>query len=207
MPSFKVEQIDHVELFVPDRYAAARWYEETLGLRILPDYEHWAGPGGPLMISSDGGDTKLALFEGEARGQRRTAGHHRVAFRIKWSGISSVPETCSENYGVRRVRRGGQSVESRGSREGVFGLLLRSLWESFRGHELRVRAHQRGTGLNVISRVSPAATWAARRRFLEPVGRFTRPRMVTPLGFCEATSLCIKETLAEPQDQALPCRP
>ena len=29
MPSFKVEQIDHVELFVPDRYAAARWYEES----------------------------------------------------------------------------------------------------------------------------------------------------------------------------------
>ena len=37
MPSFKVEQIDHVELFVPDRYAAARWYEQALGLRILPD--------------------------------------------------------------------------------------------------------------------------------------------------------------------------
>ena len=87
MPSFKVEQIDHVELFVPDRYAAARWYEETLGLRILPDYEHWAGPGGPLMISSDGGDTKLALFEGEARGQRRTAGHHRVAFRVSGPGF------------------------------------------------------------------------------------------------------------------------
>jgi catechol 2,3-dioxygenase-like lactoylglutathione lyase family enzyme len=87
MPSFKVEQIDHVELFVPDRYAAARWYEETLGLRILPDYEHWAGPGGPLMISSDCGDTKLALFEGEARGQRRTAGHHRVAFRVSGPGF------------------------------------------------------------------------------------------------------------------------
>jgi catechol 2,3-dioxygenase-like lactoylglutathione lyase family enzyme len=87
MPSFKVEQIDHVELFVPDRYMAARWYEDVLGLRILPDYEHWAGPGGPLMISSDGGDTKLALFQGEARGQRRTAGHHRVAFRVSGPGF------------------------------------------------------------------------------------------------------------------------
>ena len=87
MSPFKVEQIDHVELFVPDRYTAARWYEQALGLRILPDYEHWAGPGGPLMISSDGGDTKLALFEGEARGRRPTAGHHRVAFRVSGAGF------------------------------------------------------------------------------------------------------------------------
>ena len=67
MVSFKVEQIDHVELFVPDRYTAARWYEQVLGLRILPEHEHWAGPGGPLMISSDSGCTMLALFEGEPR--------------------------------------------------------------------------------------------------------------------------------------------
>jgi catechol 2,3-dioxygenase-like lactoylglutathione lyase family enzyme len=80
--AFKVEQIDHVELFVPERYAAARWYEQALGLSILPDYEHWAVSGGPLMISSDGGLTKLALFEGEPRGSRPTAGHHRVAFRV-----------------------------------------------------------------------------------------------------------------------------
>jgi hypothetical protein len=61
-------------LFVPDRYAAARWYEQSLGLRILPQHEHWAGPGGPLMISSDGGRTMLALFEGELR----EAGRQRV---------------------------------------------------------------------------------------------------------------------------------
>ena len=96
MPSFKVEQIDHVELFVPDRYTAARWYEQALGLRILPDYEHWAGPGGPLMISSDGGDTKLALFEGEARGRRPTAGHHRVAFRVSGAGFLQFLEHVRE---------------------------------------------------------------------------------------------------------------
>lgn len=38
--------------------------------------------GGPLMISADGGGTMLALFEGEPRGSRQTAGHHRVAFRV-----------------------------------------------------------------------------------------------------------------------------
>jgi len=84
---FRVLQIDHVELFVPDRYEAARWYERVLGLRIVPEYEHWAGPGGPLMISSDGGRTKLALFEGAPRRSRPTAGHHRVAFRVEGSAF------------------------------------------------------------------------------------------------------------------------
>jgi catechol 2,3-dioxygenase-like lactoylglutathione lyase family enzyme len=81
--SFRVEQIDHVELFVPDRSEAAAWYAEVLGLDPLPGAEKWAAlPGGPLMISPDGGRTKLALFEGEPQGTRPTAGFHRVAFRV-----------------------------------------------------------------------------------------------------------------------------
>ena len=31
---FSVDQIDHVELFVPDRYEAAKWYDEILGIKI-----------------------------------------------------------------------------------------------------------------------------------------------------------------------------
>lgn len=80
---FRVDQIDHVELFVPDRREAAAWYGRILGLAVLPQYEHWAeDPGGPLMISSDGGSTKLALFQGTPQGQRETAGFRRVAFRV-----------------------------------------------------------------------------------------------------------------------------
>ena len=76
-------QIDHVELFVPDRREAAKWYQRALGLEVVPEYEHWASdPRGPLMISSDGGDTKLALFEGTPQGSRETAGFHLVAFRM-----------------------------------------------------------------------------------------------------------------------------
>jgi catechol 2,3-dioxygenase-like lactoylglutathione lyase family enzyme len=81
--TFRVAQIDHVELFVPDRRAAAAWYADVLGLVPLPGTEKWAAdPGGPLMISPDGGRTKLALFEGEPQGTRATAGFHRVAFRV-----------------------------------------------------------------------------------------------------------------------------
>ena len=76
-------QIDHVELFVPDRRQAAAWYERVLGLRVLPKYERWADdPRGPLMISSDQGRTKLALFQGQPQGLRETAGYHLVAFRV-----------------------------------------------------------------------------------------------------------------------------
>ena len=62
---FRVDQIDHVELFVPDRHQAAEWYRSVLGLERLSQYEHWADdPRGPLMISSDAGHTKVALFQG-----------------------------------------------------------------------------------------------------------------------------------------------
>src|SRR5262245_45492264 len=80
---FAVDQIDHVELFVPDRYQAAEWYQRVLGLTIVREYEHWASdPRGPLMISSDSGNTKLALFQGTPQGSRETAGYHLVAFRV-----------------------------------------------------------------------------------------------------------------------------
>ncbi len=84
--TFRVQQIDHVELFVPDQYEAARWYAEIFGLEILKDYEHWAD-GGPLMISSNGGGTMLALFKGEPPGTRGTVGYRRVAFRVDGAGF------------------------------------------------------------------------------------------------------------------------
>jgi catechol 2,3-dioxygenase-like lactoylglutathione lyase family enzyme len=80
---FQVDQIDHVEVFVPDRREAAEWYRRVLGLTIIPQYEYWSSdPRGPLMISSDGGNTKLALFEGTPQGSRETAGWHLTAFRV-----------------------------------------------------------------------------------------------------------------------------
>jgi catechol 2,3-dioxygenase-like lactoylglutathione lyase family enzyme len=84
---FKVLQIDHVELFVPDQYEAARWYERVLGLQIVPAAEHWAVDGGPLMISSDGGSTMLALFAGQPTPSPQTAAFRRVAFRVTGKGF------------------------------------------------------------------------------------------------------------------------
>jgi catechol 2,3-dioxygenase-like lactoylglutathione lyase family enzyme len=83
---FRVAQIDHVEFFVPDQYEAADWYQRVLGLKIVPEYEAWAVDG-PLMIASESGRTMLALFQGEPRGERPTAGFHRVAFRVDGEGF------------------------------------------------------------------------------------------------------------------------
>jgi len=85
---FRVLQIDHVELFVPDRYEAARWYERVLGLRVVAEFEMWAAGSGPLMVSSDEGSTKLALFEGQPDiSAGRNSGFHRVAFRVGADGF------------------------------------------------------------------------------------------------------------------------
>ncbi len=85
---FRVQQIDHVELYVPDRYEAARWYEQVLGFEILRQYEDWAAhPRGPLMLSSNGGGTMLALFQGEPPGASMEIGSVRVAFRVDGPGF------------------------------------------------------------------------------------------------------------------------
>ena len=85
-PTFQVQQIDHVELFVPDQYAAAHWYADVLGLHIIPEFEFWATDG-PLMLATASHGTKLALFQGEPKGNRPTAGHHRVAFGVDGLGF------------------------------------------------------------------------------------------------------------------------
>ena len=87
--SFRVQQIDHIELFVLDRYAAAKWYERVLGFEIITEHEHWADdPKGPLMLGcGDEADVKLALFEGRPQEGRETSGFHRVAFRVDAAGF------------------------------------------------------------------------------------------------------------------------
>jgi catechol 2,3-dioxygenase len=80
---FRVDQIDHVELTVPDRRAAASWYCRVLGFKVIQEFEFWADdPGGPLMIGTENAGTKLAFFTGQATGSKKTSGFHLVAFRV-----------------------------------------------------------------------------------------------------------------------------
>ncbi len=84
---FRVQHIDHVELFVPDFEAALEWYRDVLGLVPVESAKLWADEGQPHMISSDGGTTMLALFRGEGPGEREFVGHQRVAFRVDAAGF------------------------------------------------------------------------------------------------------------------------
>ena len=85
LKGIRVDQIDHVELFVPDPYEAAKWYQSVFGLEIT--HEHWVGEGGPLMLSTENGATMLALFRGAPPGERPVLGFRRVAFRTDGRGF------------------------------------------------------------------------------------------------------------------------
>jgi catechol 2,3-dioxygenase-like lactoylglutathione lyase family enzyme len=103
-----VDRIDHVEMFVPDVYEAARWYERVLGLEIVPGFEEWAAGGdGPLMISPDGGDTKLALFRGTPQAAQPPVGLRRLAFRVGGAAfvrfVQNVATIELQNHAGRRV--------------------------------------------------------------------------------------------------------
>ena len=137
---FKVDQIDHVEFFVPDRREAARWYERTLGLAPLPQHEDWAAdPGGPLMISSNEGGTMLALFTGEPRRDWPTVGFHRVAFRVSGPGFLQFLEHVRENPFCNDAGEEIRSPTPRDYRK-AFSVYFNDPW----GHRLEVTTYEAG---------------------------------------------------------------
>ena len=101
----QVDQIDHVEIEVPNRYEAARWYQAVLGFEICREYKSWAEAGyGPLMISTDGGKTMLALFDGTSQGTERPIGIRRIAFRVNGEQFFKFIEhldAMAETHAVR----------------------------------------------------------------------------------------------------------
>jgi catechol 2,3-dioxygenase-like lactoylglutathione lyase family enzyme len=81
--NFRVGQIDHVHVYVADRRAAARWYADVLGLEVHQDIDG-DDDGGPLVVSSDGGSTSLALFKSKPGAARTPT---TVAFRVAGGGF------------------------------------------------------------------------------------------------------------------------
>lgn len=74
--------IDHVEFTVPDQRAAAAWFDDVLGLRpVTTMMQSVSISGGPLMLSGDGGSTKIALFQGEVPKPMR-GNFTRLALRV-----------------------------------------------------------------------------------------------------------------------------
>ncbi len=81
---FRVQQIDHVELIVPDQYEAAAWYQKVFGLEIIPEFEFWA-ESGPLMLTTADAGTKLAVFKGKP--PQQVTGFVTLAFRVDAEGF------------------------------------------------------------------------------------------------------------------------
>ncbi len=77
--------IDHIELYVPNREQAAQWYGDVFGFTIMEEHRDWAIQNGPLMITNDGGNTMIALFEGSPQGEHQVRGLRRLAFRVSAS--------------------------------------------------------------------------------------------------------------------------
>lgn len=90
--SFRADQIDHVEVFVRDLEASARWYAEVLGLEVIHRWD-------PEPIFLGVGGTALALFKSESTppGNRAVPDTpceeprwHRVAWRTDKDGFDAA---------------------------------------------------------------------------------------------------------------------
>ena len=108
---FKVDQIDHVEFFVPDRREAARWYERTLGLLPVAAHGDWGeDPGGPLMISSNGGGSwgTVAVTRAQNCPKTSTLGsqpHRPVRFRTPTGMSCSALQAIVQAWQPMHFRR------------------------------------------------------------------------------------------------------
>jgi catechol 2,3-dioxygenase-like lactoylglutathione lyase family enzyme len=90
---FRVQQIDHVELIVPDQYEAAAWYKKVFGLEVIPEFEFWASSG-PLMLTTPEAGTKLALFKGSP--PKEVSGFVTLAFRVDADGFVQFRDRVKE---------------------------------------------------------------------------------------------------------------
>ncbi len=81
---FGVHQLDHVEIFVTNREAIAAWYDDVLGLEVIFESE---SPDGPWMISSDNGNTMIALFERNPEIPSSPTTNRTMAFRVDGRGF------------------------------------------------------------------------------------------------------------------------
>ena len=53
-----------------------------LKFNVIEEYNSWAVESGPLMISNDGGNREIALFDGKPQDDDVVKGFIRLAFRV-----------------------------------------------------------------------------------------------------------------------------
>ena len=65
----KLQNIDHIHVFVPDRQEALGWYNTILGFKPVKRLMFWTETG-PLTIGNDEGTIHIALFKGNPNSNR-----------------------------------------------------------------------------------------------------------------------------------------
>jgi len=65
----KLNNIDHIHIFVTDRQEALKWYKTVLGLKPVKNLLFWTKTG-PLTIGNEEGSIHIALFKGEPKENR-----------------------------------------------------------------------------------------------------------------------------------------
>ena len=87
----KLQNIDHIHVFVADRQKALDWYNNILGLKpseeivVLPE-------SGPLMIKNNEGNINIALFKGKPKDN-----HTVVAFKVSGEQFINCHNTISHS--------------------------------------------------------------------------------------------------------------
>lgn len=114
--------LDHVEIFVPDRAAAAGWYRRVFGLEPVDAWTHWATPRGPLMVAVPGASSMLAIFERPPCPRQADAEHHRVAFRVSGAALTEFAERGLEGpvYGEDGAPLSNLPIRSHGGAYSVY---------------------------------------------------------------------------------------
>lgn len=72
----KLEDIDHIHVYVSQLATAAQWYREVLGFQYERSHLEQPDFNGPLMLSNKNGEIHLALFR-----KQDATGDSALAFR------------------------------------------------------------------------------------------------------------------------------
>ena len=93
----KLQDIDHIHVFVPNCQGALDWYSNILGLRPVEKLLSWA-KSGPLMVGNDDGTIHIALFERDPKNNQSI-----VAFKTGEKEFLDIHKKVS-NYLNRAVK-------------------------------------------------------------------------------------------------------
>ena len=101
----KLQNIDHIHVFVSDRQKALDWYNNILGLKPSEEIVVLS-ESGPLMIRNNERNINIALFKG-----KRNDNHTVIAFKVSGEELINCYKITNKlaqspaQWHVRRRRR------------------------------------------------------------------------------------------------------